>query len=91
MHIEFHPADAPDPADPDVQFSVAPEQITTELLEICDEFFRQASPIVHTELRQFLTEHGHRGGLGWFLDALGFTILDRTGLDNNHGGRGGSK
>jgi hypothetical protein len=23
-----------------------------------------------------LTEHGHHGGLGWFLDALGFTTLN---------------
>jgi hypothetical protein len=89
MHLEFHPADAPDPADPDVAFGVAPEQITTELLEICDEFFRQASPLVHTELRQFLTERGHHGALGWFLDALGLTALNRTALDNNIGLRTG--
>jgi hypothetical protein len=44
--------------------SVPPEQITTELLELCEEFLRQARPIVHTELGQFLTEHGHHGGLG---------------------------
>ena len=80
------PSDAPDPADPDVQFGVLPEQITTELLELCEEFLRQASPIVHTGLRQFLTEHGRHGGLGWFLDALGFTTLNRTGLNNNPGG-----
>jgi hypothetical protein len=42
--------------------------------ELCEESLRQASPIVHTELRQFLTEHGHHGGLGWFLDALGLTL-----------------
>jgi hypothetical protein len=48
------------------------------------EFFRQAGPIAHTELRQFLTEHGyHHGGLGWFLDALGFTTLNRTALKDN--------
>jgi hypothetical protein len=41
---------------------------------------------VHTELRQFLTDHGHRGGLGWFLDALRFTNLNYTTLDNNPGG-----
>jgi len=76
MHLEFQPADAPDP---DAQFSVPPEQITAELLELCDEFFRQASPIVHTELRHFLAEHGyHPSGLGWFIDALGFTTLNRT-------------
>jgi hypothetical protein len=75
MHLEFQPADAPDPADPDVVFGVATEQITTQLLELCEEFLRQASPIVHTELDQFLTEHGHHGGIGWFIDALGLTVL----------------
>jgi hypothetical protein len=79
MHLEFLPGNEPDT---DTQFSVPPEQITTELLELCDEFLRQASPIVRTELRQFLTEHGHHGGLGWFLDALGFTCLIRTALDS---------
>jgi hypothetical protein len=65
------PGDEPGP---DAQFSVPPEQITTELLELCTEFLRQASPIVHTELREFLTENGyHNGGLGWFIDALSFT------------------
>jgi hypothetical protein len=78
MHHEFKPTDAPDP---DVQFGVPPEQLTTELLELCEQFFREASPTVHTELRRFLTEHGHHGGLGWFLDALGFTTLNDA-----HGG-----
>jgi hypothetical protein len=78
MHLEFQPADAPDPTDPDVEFGVAPEPITNELLELCEEFLRHASPIVHTELRQFLTEHGHPGGVGWFLDVLGFSTLSRT-------------
>jgi len=35
---------------------------------------------VQTELRQVLTEPGHLRGLGWFLDALGFTTLNRTAL-----------
>jgi hypothetical protein len=74
VHYEFQPADAPDPADPDVEYGIPPEQITTELLELCEQFLRQASPLVHTELDEFLTtKHGHHGGLGWFLDALGFT------------------
>jgi hypothetical protein len=47
---------------------------------------RAPSPTVHTELREFLAEHGHHGGLGWFLDALGFTTLYYTALDNNPGG-----
>jgi hypothetical protein len=64
---------------------VAPEHITPELLELCEEFLRQASPLVHTELRQFLTERGHQSGMGWFLDALGFTTL-RTRRDANEPG-----
>jgi len=82
MHDEFQRTDAPDPADPDVRFGVAPEQITTELLELCEEFFRHASPIVHTELGQFLTEHGHSGGLGWLLDTdtLGFITPNREAV-----------
>ena len=83
MHLEFQPADAPDP---DAQFSVPPEQITAELLELCDEFLRQASPLVHTELREFLTEHGHHGDLGWFIDVLGFTTLNHTAPASNVGG-----
>ena len=76
MHLKVLPSDQPDP---DVQFGVPPEQITTELLDLCAEFLRQASPTVHTELRQFLTERGyHPSGLGWFIDALGFTSLTRT-------------
>jgi hypothetical protein len=84
MHLEFQPSDEPDP---DAQFSVPPEQITTELLGLCAEFFRRASPNVHSELRQFLTEHGYqRGGLGWFIDTLGFTTLNTTALDNKQPG-----
>lgn len=37
---------------------------------------RATSPIAHTELGEFLTKHGHHGGLGWFLEALGFTTMD---------------
>jgi hypothetical protein len=83
MHLEFLAGDQPDA---DAQFGVAPDQITTEVLELFDAFFRQASPIVRTELHQFLTEHGHRyGGLGWFLDALGLTTLARRPMDNTPG------
>lgn len=51
------------------------EALTAELLELCEEFFRHASPVVHRELRQFLTDRGcHPStGLGWFLDSLGST------------------
>lgn len=59
------------------------EQFATELLELCEECLRQASRIVHTELREFLTEKGYcASSLGWFLDALGFTaLLNRTAPD----------
>jgi hypothetical protein len=46
--------------------------------ELCEEFFRKASALVHSERGQFLTEHGHHGDLGWFLDALGFSNLNRA-------------
>jgi hypothetical protein len=76
MHDEFHPAVTPDPDDPDVHFGVAPQQITTELFELCEGFLRHASPTVHKELTRFLAEKGYgSGGLGWFLDTLGFTLL----------------
>lgn len=47
------------------------------LLGLCDEFFRHASPVVHTELRRFLADHSHHQatGLGWFIDSLGLTTL----------------
>lgn len=80
MHDEFQPTDAIDHADPDVHYGIAPEQITSELLQLCEEFFRHASPNVHGELHQFLTDHGCPGDLGWFLDVLGFTALDRTAV-----------
>ena len=57
-----------------------------ELVEICDEFFRQASPIVHTGLDQFLTENGHPGGLGWFLDALSLTTPSNSPRRNEQAG-----
>jgi hypothetical protein len=81
MHLEFRPSDAPEPT---ARVRVPAGQITTELLKLCEEFLRPASPIVHTELRQFLAEHGHHGGIGWFLDALGFTTLSRTILTDRH-------
>jgi hypothetical protein len=34
VHLEFMPNDAPDP---DAQVSIPPEQITTELLKLCEE------------------------------------------------------
>lgn len=37
MHVKFVLSDAPDP---DVQFGVPSEQITTELLALCEECFQ---------------------------------------------------
>ena len=85
MHYELTPADAPDPDDPDVVFGVPPEQITTELLGLCEQFFRHAGPAVHAELDQFLTAHAHPGGIGWFIDALGFATLTRATPDSTVG------
>lgn len=76
MHHEFTPGDEPGP---DAEFGVPAHQITTELVGLCDEFLRQASPAVHAELLRFLDERGYRGDLGWFIDALGIT--SRTNLD----------
>jgi hypothetical protein len=60
MPDEFLARDTPDPADPDVQFGLAPEQSSTGLIELREEFLRSAGPTVHTELREILTENGYR-------------------------------
>ena len=56
----------------------AGQTTTAELLGLCDEFFRcHASPIVHAELRQFLTHRGQHpiAGHGAFIDRLGFAAM----------------
>lgn len=40
----------------------------TELLAITEEFLRTASPIVHTELRHYLTDRRPPADPAWFLD-----------------------
>ena len=61
---------------------------TGEVLGLRDEFFRShAGPVVHAELRRFLTELGHHPvvGLGAFLDQLSFTALHAdTGRPRHH-------
>jgi hypothetical protein len=56
----------------DADFGPSHDQITAELLALTSDFFRQASPTVHTELRKFLTNRGHHpvASLSAFLDAL---------------------
>jgi hypothetical protein len=76
MHVEFMPADAPDP---DGQISAAPAKVTAELFELCDEFLRQGQPNRPQRAAPVPTERGRHGGLGWFLDALGFTALASRG------------
>jgi hypothetical protein len=51
------------------------EETLAEFLDICDEFFRHATGIVHDELRYFPTSRGYHPHtcLGWFLDVLQFT------------------
>jgi hypothetical protein len=47
---------------PDAVFTTSSEETAAELLNLCDQFLRSASPQARAELRQFLTEHGHRPG-----------------------------
>jgi hypothetical protein len=70
--------DHPEPDRGAVVSGTPHEATIAELLLLCDEFFRYASPTVHTELARFLTERGYHpvAGLGAFIDSLGFTTLD---------------
>ena len=43
------------------------------LLEICEEFFANASPAVHHELDTLLHARGITGGPGWLIDILALT------------------
>jgi hypothetical protein len=46
-----------------------------ELLEICEDVFRHASPVTLHELDTTLRARGITGGPGWLIDMLGFTRL----------------
>jgi hypothetical protein len=65
--------------DPDVQFGVAPEQLTTECSNSARSSSARRAPS-STPSCEFLIAHAHHGALGWFLDALGFTTLNRAAL-----------
>jgi hypothetical protein len=69
-----------EPADGAVAAGVPPQVAIAELLNMCETFFRTASPAVHNELRTFLTARGVHPAtaLGWFIDGLGFATLHRT-------------
>jgi hypothetical protein len=47
----------------------------SELLHICEDFFRNAGPATLAELDMILREHGITGGPGWLIDTLGLTRL----------------
>jgi hypothetical protein len=48
--------------------------LATELLQLCERFFTNASPAVIAELHAFLIAEGVHPAttLGWFTDTLGF-------------------
>ena len=43
------------------------------LLEICEEFVANASPVVHHDLDTLLRTRGITGGPGWLIDMLALT------------------
>jgi hypothetical protein len=45
----------------------------SELLHICEDFFRNADPATLAKLDTILREHGITGGPGWPIDILGLT------------------
>jgi hypothetical protein len=47
----------------------------SELLHICEDFFRTTGPETRAELDATLREHGITGGPGWLIDTLGLTRL----------------
>jgi len=67
-----------EPPDDAVEDRVDERDHLAELLELTDEFFRQASPQVRAELALFLTtQHGWSPecGLHAYLDSVSFTAL----------------
>ena len=59
----------------DATYGADHDELVAELLTLTEAFFRQASPAIRDELRQFLSSHGcHPStGLEWFLDSLVFS------------------
>lgn len=50
-------------------------QQVSELLKLCDEFLRQATPPVHDELSRYLAQRPAAPDRYLLIDALGFTAL----------------
>jgi hypothetical protein len=77
----FQPSTADEPPDDALADPADTRQAhLIELLTVCAQFLRTASPTVHKELRQFLTSQGNDpiAGLPAFLDALLFTVTRPT-------------
>jgi hypothetical protein len=85
------------PTDPVWGVDPAPVTVTghaatdlIELLELCDEFLRTASPIVRAELKDFLDQQPSPPPMSWLIDMLGFNALYLQGklaLASNTGGQ----
>ena len=85
MHLEFQPADAPDPDDPDVEYGVRQNRSPPSYSNSARSSSARPAHSCTPSCDEFLTEHGHHGGLGWFIDVLGFTTLTRTAQASNVG------
>jgi len=48
------------------------DQVLQEVLQLCEEFFGQASAVTREELDAFLRARGNYGGPGLLIDMLGF-------------------
>ena len=46
-----------------------------ELLAMCEEFLRTAGPLVHAELRAYLSHQAPPADPSWFIDMLGFNSI----------------
>jgi len=46
-----------------------------ELLGMCEEFLRTAGPLVHAELRAYLSHQAPPADPSWFIDMLGFNSV----------------
>jgi len=47
------------------------DKILQEVLQLCEEFLGQASPVTREELDTFLQARGHHGGPSLLIDLLG--------------------
>lgn len=85
--MRFAPDPPTEPDDDAVPVSRGREDTIVELLRLCEEFLRGASPCVHAELRRFVTERGYHPitGEAAFIDACGFASLDPVAVSTHVG------